>query len=510
MSSLGAILSSLAARLFGIDPRALAAFRVAVALLLAFDLLQRAGDFGAFFADGGVLSVAEAANYWVTPGKWSLHWWSPAPQWQAGLLVVAAAAAGALLLGWRTTAAAIVSWVLLVSRQERMPITINGGDWLLRLLLFWSCWLPLGCCWSLDARRRPSGTNPVVSAASAAIVLQLALMYFFSGLWKWNDIWLDGEALVRAVKLQTWVRPFGRWLGDWPEVLRWLSWSTMALECVGPWLLFVPWRTNWFRAVMTVSFVAMHLGIELCMSVGYFSYVAFAGWLLILPPDYWNWLARRVPSLAVVEREAPQGAAWRRRLAGSVCGALLLFVIAWNTLDLLHERQLIDLPLPRPVRSVALALHLEQQWSMFSRPSTFDGWYVVRASLRDDRLLDLLRQGRKLSHNDPGDVYGSRQNQRWQKLFHNLTLEDYAEFRDEVARYFARQWNDAHPHDQQAVLVRLIYYQDDKAPEQGLTDIRPTDYARLELGAPHETDDFAEQGRERKLQIAPPTSPTQR
>ena len=58
------------------------------------------------------------------------------------LFLVAAAGAGALLLSYRTRLATLLSWVLLVSVQNRNPLLGQGGDDLLRMLLFWGLFLP--------------------------------------------------------------------------------------------------------------------------------------------------------------------------------------------------------------------------------------------------------------------------------------------------------------------------------------------------------------------------------
>ena len=58
--------------------------------------------------------------------------------------LVAGLFAGLLLVGYRTGLATCVSWFMLLSVQARNPIILQGGDVLLRLLLFWGIFLPLG------------------------------------------------------------------------------------------------------------------------------------------------------------------------------------------------------------------------------------------------------------------------------------------------------------------------------------------------------------------------------
>ena len=77
--------------------------------------------------------------------------------------------------------ATVGSWVLLTSLQVRNPLICYEADTLLALLLFWGAFLPLGACWSVDARGKdppPPGTH-VRSGGSVALVLQVAFVYVF-------------------------------------------------------------------------------------------------------------------------------------------------------------------------------------------------------------------------------------------------------------------------------------------------------------------------------------------
>ena len=84
---------------------------------------------------------------------WSyVRWPGAAPATMKGAIVRVLLAV-ALLVGYRTRLATIGSWILLASIHVRLPVVINAGDTLLRVLLFWSIFLPLGAMWSVDARR---------------------------------------------------------------------------------------------------------------------------------------------------------------------------------------------------------------------------------------------------------------------------------------------------------------------------------------------------------------------
>ena len=67
---------------------------------------------------------------------------------------------------------------------------------------FWSLFLPLGACYSLDALRGPprEWRPRVLSVGSVAYVVQLCLLYWFAGTWKTDPAWRgEQEALREAV-----------------------------------------------------------------------------------------------------------------------------------------------------------------------------------------------------------------------------------------------------------------------------------------------------------------------
>jgi hypothetical protein len=131
-------------QLFGIDRRSLTAFRLGLGALLLADLAYRALDFQAHYTDLGVLPRALYLEIFSEVEiSWSLHLVLGSAPYTALLFGVAGVAALALLLGVHTRWAALGSWVLLVSLHNRQPLVLSGSDTVLRMLLFWSIFLPL-------------------------------------------------------------------------------------------------------------------------------------------------------------------------------------------------------------------------------------------------------------------------------------------------------------------------------------------------------------------------------
>src|SRR5262245_29245496 len=169
----------------------------------------------------------------------------------------------------------------------------------LRAMLFWSMFLPLGHCWSIDARRRaaadPGTAGPgrqAVSVATIAYFLQIGFVYWFAVAHKSDPHWWSqGTAVYYALNVDQLVTPFGQWLLKYPDLLRILTHATMALEAFGPVLLFIPWRTAMFRSLAVALFAGFHIGMAMSMHLGMFSETSIVAWLPFLPGAFWDRLA---------------------------------------------------------------------------------------------------------------------------------------------------------------------------------------------------------------------------
>ena len=205
---------------FGIDTRSLAVFRIGLALTILLDLVLRAQDLGAHYTDAGVLPRALLAAEVGSRIPWAPVLLNLNPHFlfggigQALVFVAAGATAVLLLVGWRTWWVTVASWILLASLHGRNPGVLNTGDVVLRMLLFWSMFLPLGARWSMDAARR-SGWSPVrprvvVGGAAAALLLQVGFIYAFNALFKTGAAWTtDFTALEMALGGETWASAWG-------------------------------------------------------------------------------------------------------------------------------------------------------------------------------------------------------------------------------------------------------------------------------------------------------------
>ncbi len=282
--------------LFGIDYRSLAVFRVATACLLLMDLAVRVGDLRAHYTDWGVLPrfwLLQKGNVWF----FSLHLFSGEAWGQTLLFLAHAVVLFGMLVGYRTRLTTVLSWVLLVSLHNRNPLLLNSGDTLIRCLLFFGMFLPLGAVFSVDKalghNSRPTGARHL-SVASGAILVQMGLMYFISSLIKTGPEWHElGSAVYITLNLDQMATSFGQWFRQFESILPFFTEATWYLEFVGPLLMFCPIGLPWLRHPVVAAFAAFHFGLFLCLGIGLFPFFAAAGLCLFLPSGFWNWISRR-------------------------------------------------------------------------------------------------------------------------------------------------------------------------------------------------------------------------
>ena len=447
----GLLASALA--VFRLDARSLAVFRIGLALTILLDLAIRAQDLGAHYTDAGVVPRALLATQVGERISWAPallylnpHFLFGGLAGQAALFLAAGVFALLLLVGWRTPWVTVASWVLLASLHGRNPGVMNTGDVVLRLMLFWAMFLPLGACWSIDAARRAqTGCRHTVVAggAAAALLLQIAFIYVFNVQFKTGAAWrTDFTALERALAGETWIAPWGEWLLHFPELLGLMTRLVIMLEMFGPLLLFLPIRSGPARTLAVILFSGFHLGILLGMRIGIFPIACIVAWLAVLPTWFWQKLGTAGDRVAV-PRRLPR---WQSAAALAIVG----YVFAWNVVTVRTGTEpggLFGAP--------GYMLRIDQRWSMFSpEPSLRTRFLIARGETVAGKTVDLLSEG-------PADgierASGRYDRVRWRQYFGYTIFEARRDVRERLAAYLAQRWDSLHSGGQRLTAVDLSY-----------------------------------------------------
>ena len=429
-------------RRLGIDPRALAAFRIALGAVLLVDLALRARNLTAFYTDAGVLPRPLLAESYPL-ARHSLHALSGEAWAVALLFLLAGAAALALALGHRTRVAAAVSLVLLASLQARNPFVLNAGDTLLWQLLGAGLLCPLGARWSVDAVRGRGGapsarsqpeTDRFAGPRSALLLTVVLAVYVSNAVVKLRgEAWPAGEAVETVFRLTYLHGPLGGLPPESPALLAAAAYGWLALLVASPLLVAAAGRV---RAALAGLLVAAHLSMAFTLQIGVFSVVSAVGLLPFFPPFVWDRTeALAAPAIgrlrSAVESlsEPPDGDAatgslsgvgldrpTRGRVLAAAAALLLVSLLAWTAMGL------GVVAAPEPVAAVSDPA--ESDWDMFApEPPSTDDLVLATATTADGDRIDALYGDPVAVDRPPSDARGYP-TARWRKHFSLLPVDD--------------------------------------------------------------------------------------
>jgi hypothetical protein len=423
-------------QLFGIDVRCLAALRIAIALLLLTDLIFRWPFLVQCYTDDGFLP----RDLVLEPDSWmSLQMLDGSPGFQVAHFVAAGCSSLLLLFGYQTKLALFFCWILTISLHARNGFLLDAGDDLLRSLMFWSLFLPLGARFSIDARgKNLTRQEIVVSPASAALLLQFACLYFFAGWFKTDQGWSDGTAIEMALGQTQWIRPAGHFLRQYPELLRYLTRAVVWFEILAPLLLFVPIRTRKIRMLVIPAFWLFQVSLASTFWLHIFPLITAAATIPFLSSIIWPFptpasqqsTEKGEPSS---RRAHPWQILWWSGLAALAFGVIAVQVANFGKSLLPTEER------------VASLIGWNAVWSMYSKTPQFSYRFSAEATLQDGGTVDLINS----------DVTGGER----------LTVQRFHQ--SYRARYFLETTSSARPQFPTRYLTYLVYlWNQDHSPER--------------------------------------------
>ncbi len=441
-----------ATKLFSVDLRAMAIFRIAIALLILVDLSLRLTDLEAFYTEKGVLPLRGLMNLSWNDYFFSFHNFAAAWQIQMILFIVNILVVLFLLVGYRTKLFTFLAWLLMVSLHNRNPMILQGGDDLLRLVLFWSIFIPWGNRFSVDALRfKFDSKNEYTSMAIAALIIQILFVYFFSALAKTSDEWgYAGSAIFYALSLDQITLPLGRKLLAYPNLCMYLTYFVYWLELLALPLFFIPIATNKIRGILVCLLLCFHLSLFFIFFIGLFPAISIVCLIPLCPTAFWKYIFER--SFIIRVSSALKNSFQRidfsksglqeekskyNTLQNAIVAFCLVLVGIINITNVSGEYEPVD-----PITNLNHFLRLDQKWGMFA-PTVFkdDGWYVIRATLYNKKQIDLNKPDLVLDYKKPANIALTFKNDRWRKYTENLLFIANDRHRFFYSNYLVNKWN---------------------------------------------------------------------
>ncbi|HEX4608172.1 MAG TPA: HTTM domain-containing protein [Urbifossiella sp.] len=271
-----------------------AAFRIAVAAAVLCDIFlgylpHSAAVFSPDALGGRDLYQARfgGGNFYWSVLRWLPDGWGP-----VALFAVWVGAAVGLLVGWRPLLTGLVVWACAVSVWNINPGLANAGDRLRHTLILAAAVSRSGAVWGVSSVRRGGAAGPVLVPGwpVRVVFVQLAVLYFFSGVYKIaNPTWRAGYVMYFVAHDLGWsLAP--AWAGLAPVgVYQLASWLTLVWELGFP-VLAVLRGTR--VPTLWVGFI-FHLLTLATLEVGAFALYGMAAYAAFVPWERWPRRAAR-------------------------------------------------------------------------------------------------------------------------------------------------------------------------------------------------------------------------
>ncbi len=430
-------------RIFTLDLRALAAFRIGLAIVVIIDLTMGALDLRAFFTDAGIMPTnLLLANY---PGEnmRALHSISWAYWRQVTLFAINYLLAFCLLIWRKSRVMHILVWAFFCSLNARNPIINSWADAVMRVLLFWAMFLPTHVWRSVDRNNKPKPADPTFfSRATVWLVVQVASIYVRNYVVKTDvqrksDYTATYTALsIDMLRTSLWTR-----LYQFPDLLRVITRIRVHLEGRGILLFLIPRKQHRRRTSACLAFILIHIGMSLTMKIGYFPRTCALARMALLPQQFWSLFLSKSRSVST------EMFYWSKSYFTSlflIC--CLVYITLWNLRTTDFDKR--DNYFPTSMNRYGFLFRLDQYRSMFAPyPLEDDGRFVITGKTENQKKVNLLVPSDPIVYTKPTDFDRLYPGEKRRKLFLNYRGKSYWVYRPAYLQRQCRKRNQAHPTD---------------------------------------------------------------
>lgn len=412
-----------------LDLRALALFRILMGLILFIDLINRYFNLNEHYSNTGVLPASVWSEMYKVEWLFTFHLFDAA---NGPLLIIQMCLALALMLGFFSKITLFLSWVCVLSLQNRNPAVLFGADTVIRVAMFWGLFLPLGKMYSIDSwwsRRRGRALKAtILPAAAQAITFQVFCIYFFAAVLKFHPVWYrDFTAMIWSVQMDYITTPFAFQLAALPTFLKVLTGSVLFLEFFAPFLLFAKKQHAHLRVIAIFSLIFFHVGTALLYRLGIFPWICSALLVALLPPEFFKTVAPKISSVTLTVKE---------KFLSGVLYALAASVLAMNIASVTENIETSDYS---KAFKIFRPIGLFQSWALFApHPDHTSWWIYARATLPDSTVINPMQQKVDVNGNRPKDFRAAFGDTRWTAYLSSLMRWETA-LRTAYGQYLCRQ-----------------------------------------------------------------------
>jgi len=438
-----------------LDQRSLNLFRIGLGLFIIFDLIFRSCDLGSLYTGLGVYPPG-FANKYAGPFGWSFYFLNDSLAFAILLFVLQGITAIALIIGWKSKLFLALSLIFTISLHAANPLILGGGDDLIRLLMFWALFLPIG--------PKVSEEKKVASPASAGIILQLLLVYWSAlilraGAPEW---WGNFNALYYMLSLDELVTPIGKYLLNFPSLLKAGTLFFHLFEIFGTFLILSPIATGKIRMILVPIFIFFHLVlIQMTLYAGVFPYAITIAWLIMLPAEFWQTaFGKKIEKQIFKKGKTPKPSKFLFYLPVF----FMVWAIGLNAIPNLQG----------PIKLAANSIGLWQKWRLFA-PTVLktDGWFIIEGNLKGEKEVNLY--GKKpipLTFEKPENLKLTHPSMRWLKYMRETFIKkNFPYLKDRLLDFYCQKYNAGPKNIEKTDFATLIFMWEQTPPPGSPTKV---------------------------------------
>lgn len=249
-------------------------FRIAVSAFALLQFIILLPDWAWLYGQNSIIpwSISEAIAVTNTPGLLAVFnalqpigFTENATMYLVTVIYVAALAG--LLAGYQTRFMGILAWLMHLLLNTTGNLTAYGVETFTHIALFYCAVLPVGCCLSVDAKRKAIQLPTYLITLSVRVLqLHLCIMYVACGIEKAAGAqWWSGEAIWMAMQQDQFNKINVDWMAQYSIVPKLLCWSTLVIETFYPiGMLWSKTKKVWLMGIISMHlFIALFLGLHL-------------------------------------------------------------------------------------------------------------------------------------------------------------------------------------------------------------------------------------------------------
>lgn len=462
-------------RRYSFDLRSLGLFRISLGALLIVNLFSRFSNLREHYTSEGILTQENIESIFGAGHRFSQTFFYISDSYWFVVLLFALAFGSYLMfcIGYRTKLFQVASILFLASFNYNFGLGRSGSDVLMQIALIWGLLLPLGARFAVRPNKAQK-SNEYMSFAVIFYLVQIMSIYLISHYSKASEEWrVSKEALSILLELDYLTTGLGKYMRDFPAILKVFTSAVMVIEFYVPIMLILPVFVSKMRYYAIFLLLLLHVGILLFIRVGLFPVASLVVLIPLLPSSLWDinsvkysvskiddvyrYLNSKRPKLFLV------GAPLISRFSGSssdrmltrigrvkqfsaIYTFLILIFFAFCFLPYINKRGrglYEDNLSTRLVEGVGL----EQGWRLFSPGiNKEDPWIVVEATAVNGDKVDIWRyywsekQSSEVEYENIGQLFDANIDNYWQVFLEHLYFAKIDVGQTNFVNFLCQNW----------------------------------------------------------------------